>query len=458
MLRASGVGLLLALAACGENPRTAHLRDAVRTSVDDAQTETAVAFRFPARRAGDVRLYQLPELDEVTWRFETPTLVTRRIVGFDGDDDLVWVVDANGRLVALDLNTGRARTADSGITVAALGPMGMPLYARGDTALAALSGRAPEMWARTGGTAPQAVAGMARNDLLVVTGAEGARELVVIPGPQGEARRRPLPDGAVAISRWGDALAVATDSGVVVVDPLRETDDRFLGLDSAPAGIGFSPSAHRLYVVTAEGRLLEIERFSLDILSTRTLGPRAGAIRADPTGRVVLVRSDTTGVWVVPVQRDTVPTRIPAAWDPDLPAVAPDGTLLLRRGDDVIALDLDDLSERGRVRGGAADRWLPARWDPRRPALQVAVREAGAPSTPDPDQRVFVQVSSTTNPAWAEDLARDLRVAGVRASVLPPEGFEEMYRVVVGPFGTRQEAETAGRQLGMPFWIFTQER
>ena len=53
--------------------------------------------------------------------------------------------------------------------------------------------------------------------------------------------------------------------------------------------------------------------------------------------------------------------------------------------------------------------------------------------------------------------ARDLRLAGLRTSVLPPVPPEETYRVVVGPYATREEAEDAGRKLGMPYWIFTRD-
>jgi hypothetical protein len=108
--------------------------------------------------------------------------------------------------------------------------------------------------------------------------------------------------------------------------------------------------------------------------------------------------------------------------------------------------------------GGADDRWLVIQWDPRRPALQIA---AGAPEGGGPrptGQELFVQVSSTTNQQWADDLARDLRLAGMRATVLPPVPPDDAFRVVIGPYGTRDEAEDAGRKLGMPYWIFTRDQ
>jgi cell division septation protein DedD len=67
---------------------------------------------------------------------------------------------------------------------------------------------------------------------------------------------------------------------------------------------------------------------------------------------------------------------------------------------------------------------------------------------------VYLQVSSSQNPAWARDLAGQLRDAGLPASVLEPTGPDEGYRVVLGPYASREEAESAGRKLGRPFFIY----
>ena len=38
--------------------------------------------------------------------------------------------------------------------------------------------------------------------------------------------------------------------------------------------------------------------------------------------------------------------------------------------------------------------------------------------------------------------------------MLSPRSAEDGYRVVLGPYSTRAEAEAIGRKLGRPFWIF----
>ena len=67
---------------------------------------------------------------------------------------------------------------------------------------------------------------------------------------------------------------------------------------------------------------------------------------------------------------------------------------------------------------------------------------------------VFLQVSSSQNPAWAAELARQLTDAGLPASVLKPRATEDGYRVVLGPYASRDEAEATGRKLGRPFFIY----
>jgi cell division septation protein DedD len=67
---------------------------------------------------------------------------------------------------------------------------------------------------------------------------------------------------------------------------------------------------------------------------------------------------------------------------------------------------------------------------------------------------VYLQVSRSQNPAWAQALAGEIRDEGFPALVLTPRAGEEAYRVVVGPYSSREAAEAAGRQLGRPSFIF----
>jgi len=144
-----------------------------------------------------------------------------------------------------------------------------------------------------------------------------------------------------------------------------------------------------------------------------------------------------------------------------------------------VALDLRSpaLPETGRVTGGARDIWVAVNWAPApseapteettdtarvatipRPAStdsgalhSDSTRAEPAAATPV----LYLQVSSSRNPTWADDLASRLRAAGLQPSVLKPAGADESYRVVLGPFRTRDEAEETSRRLGMPSFVIT---
>jgi cell division protein FtsN len=68
---------------------------------------------------------------------------------------------------------------------------------------------------------------------------------------------------------------------------------------------------------------------------------------------------------------------------------------------------------------------------------------------------VYLQVSSSQNPTWANELSAKLGAAGLPASVLAPRRSEDVYRVVLGPYATREQAEATGRTIGMPSFIVT---
>jgi hypothetical protein len=448
------VGLLLALAACGgSSPQTVQLREAIAAA--GSTGGSAVAFRVPTRRGATVRVYELPTLEAVRWRLDATAFVTDRIVGLAGDDDLLHVLSA-GTLWVLDLRSGRFRTLDSAVTHADLSPTGTLLAAHrdGTLSLAAdrrlspagrVSGRLEALWPAPGGRGAAVVRGDSGRMILLLNGGDVAE-------------RRVIPDGPIAKTLWGDAAAVAGPEGPVVLELLRETAPRPLAVRDEVLALTFSGSGHRVYVATAAPEILVFDRFEGDRLGRIALPDRVTALRADPFGRYLFGRAGTGFALVV--LADGAVRAVAGEWDDDLPTATADGSLLLRRGADVVALAPDASQERGRVAGGAADRWLVAPWDVRRPGPQVA-QQAATPRTATggdvPGQQLFVQVSSTSNAQWAEGLASDLRIAGMRATVLAPTTADEMYRVVLGPYTTREEAETIGRKLGLPFWIFTRE-
>jgi len=179
-------------------------------------------------------------------------------------------------------------------------------------------------------------------------------------------------------------------------------------------------------------------------------------LRVDPYGRLLLVRpARGDSIWVVDAATNRYTATVDGSWSWDLPTVAPDGSVLTRQGADLIALAGETLTPASRVRGTPTDRWLAVAWDPRGPVIELGDQASQAP---DSGSVLYVQVSFSLNEAWAQDFAQNLKRAGLNASVLPPSTPDEGYRVVLGPYPTREAADDAGRKLGRSFWVFSRDQ
>jgi hypothetical protein len=260
----------------------------------------------------------------------------------------------------------------------------------------------------------------------------------------------------VAATRWGDLVAVASDSGVTFYDPLGRREPAFVKLGEAPRALAFSPSGHRIYVARRSvPGLAVIDRYEHKELDGVALPGPVAALRLDPLGRWLLARP-TVGdsAWIVdlPIKRHA--GTVSTAWQADLPAISPDGVLIYRRGNDVVSLRPDSLTDVGKVERGAADVWVLTSWLPRGvPASTINAAASDSAGT-GAEGPLYVQVSTSQNPEWSGHLADDLTRAGLAARVLPPQHPDDGYRVVLGPYATRAQAEATGRRLGRPFWIY----
>ncbi len=452
--RSAPIAVVAALSACTSQQDDTTLREALARGPRGSDVAASVVFRFPAGPNGrNATLYRLPDLDQVAWRFEAEDNPVARTVGFAGDDDLAFTLTSQAELVALDLTSGRARVVDTSVALATIGPTGTPFVVHYDSSVATIRQRSVNEWSVRFDGMPSAIRGAARNRLVGLVPDEEGRTLQLLADGQAPVSQR-LPAGAVTLSRWGDVAAVATDSGLVVLDPTAATPARFTRLPDAARAAALSPAAHRIYVTDVTGRLLSIERFTLAVLDSLFLPGPAGELRTGPTGRLLLAAPQfDEAVWVVDAVGWELTGSVSGEWGAQLPVVAPDGTILLRRGDRIIALSPDTLQQTGDVADTEGDHWLPLAWDPRRPVLEFA--ETGEAEEPQSDQLIYVQVSATHNEDWARDLATNLGRAGMPASVLPPADFLEPYRVVLGPYPTREEADDTRRMLNMPSWILT---
>ena len=418
--------------------------------------------RIP-RDGGAARVYEPPRLELTQWESAGRLPAIDTLFGVNQDQALVYLRDKRGTLIALDLPSRRIRSYLRGTRAAAVGADGT-LYAV-DTAgvVHQYTRRSPERLRARFASVPRELYG-AQGSGVVGVDIEAGRLSVV--GGADSLRTIEVPPGPVAVTVWGDLIAVAADTAVVLYDPAGAREPRSVRFRAGARAVAFSPSGHHLYVAQDDGELAVIDRFGLEVIRRIELPGPAAELRPGPLGRWLLARpADGASAWVVDIEESRPVGTLATTWAADLPLLTSPDLVVVRDGDDVVARDLSDpaLPETGRVDGGAADLWSAPGWSflgaaPEEEHLEEATADdatAAAGDSAAAGERIFLQVSSSRNPQWARDLAGKLSESGLPASVLSPRRDGDPYRVVLGPYASREEAEERGSSLGMPFFVIT---
>ncbi len=422
--------------------------------------------RFPSA-GGPVRAYQPDSLGTPIWTSLTPVPQIERVLGVDLDERIAWAVEPPGNLIAVDLESRAVRKQLAGVSTAVVGPDGSLYVADAERRIRRVLHRSPMEFHDPLPAVPVALFGAVNDVLIAVTGGSPAR-LITTSADQA-VHTTLLPPGEVAATFWGDLVAVAADTAVVLYETIGgRRAITPLHTRQRARRVAFSPSGHRLYVAGDENDLEVYDRFSLTELARIRLPAPPRAIRVDASGRWMLLRPPSAdSVWIVDLATNRLAAPVAGTWGPDLPLVAGAATLVTRLGADVASFDLRQAPPRpmARLEGGAQDLWLAAAWMPRERVQAAAAAAESATVVQDTalvadslkvnadSAGVFLQVSTSQNPEWAAQLARQLKEAGFPSRVLQPKGPDDGYRVVVGPYPTRDVAEENGRKLGRPFFI-----
>lgn len=408
--------------------------------------------------------------------------------------------DTSGAVVAFDLVSFHERTVAPRGAFTALGADGALLAVERSGAVIESQPWGTRAWPDTLGAGVRDVFAAPGARLLAVRNRSGDT-LLTVARDGGVSSAIALPAAADrTASREGDALALATDSGIVVIEVREQGAAWFVRLAGAPRAVVFSPSGHRLYVAQrGRDELTVIDRYQRVERSAIPLPGPAGAIRPDPWGRALLIRpsgEEGSGgeTWVVGVAEQRVLGRFQSEWDTDLPTVSPSGVLLDREGDAVVSRDVRTLDSLGAVPDGSADYWFVGAWAPPRTAATArqqarqtdagAARAAARPPAPTdprpaatrpPDRTtvappppavtppvaaapanataIWVQVSASASESASRGLTAELARSGHAARLVAPRSAGDTWRVLLGPYATRDAAEAAGRALGRPFFL-----
>jgi outer membrane protein assembly factor BamB len=469
--RASSLlALIPYLAACGSGEAANPIRVAFAEETSSPITSSSVVFRFPTDPGPGVRLYTFPRIEELDWRFDTPGLATRQVVGFAAAERQIYVQTRDSGLVALDLEGGLDHSVDSAVVAAAIGPTGTLHLVGVAGALGTVVDRHAQRWENSLPEEPQRVWGTTRGRLLALMDTDRGRRLDLL-SRAGPVTSIDVPAGPLAVTRWGDLMVVATDSGLVALrtEPTGSRNIGFRPVTSDVTALTFSAAGHHLFVATANRELLVINRFLFDgdgeagILRRYPTTHRVQFMRTGPQGRFLLLKPEgIDSLWIADAVELTTVVTVAGSWEEDLPDIAADGTVLVRQGDDVVAIDPATGTQVGRVEDAAGDRWLAISWDPRRPTLQLAQETetdpAEEPTEGEDPYEYYAQLSSTSNEAWALARRDELRGAQLPAQVIYPDEYYDRYRVVLGPYPTREDAHNIGRRLGQPYFVLMRQQ
>lgn len=425
------------------------------------------------RHGGLVEAYAADSLAEPAWRSRVGVGPMADVLGVNLEARLLLGLDSARRVIAVDLESGGLRQLASGVRTGVFVPDGSLFTISDDGRITRYDLAVPTPYRPRLPGPLRFHTGTLSGRFVGLTAARPSELLIL--GTERALHQAPVPPGEAAATYWGDLVAVGDGSQVVLFEtgePFRATP---VSVGARVQHLAFSPSGHRIYAATNGAGIVVIDRYSLARVATITVPGEPRAIRTDGSGRWLLARA-TTGdsAWVIDLATGRLLATVGTRWGPDLPTVAGATTLLARTGGDVVGMDLGRANrpEIGRIVGGGADLWLVSTWLPRDRARQAAavaesalvaqdrhlVTDSVAAAPLVPEDRLYLQVSSSQNPDWSRELARQLDAAGYPSRVLPPASVDDGYRVVVGPYTTREEAEDVGRKLGRPYFVLTNPR
>ncbi|HLS47272.1 MAG TPA: SPOR domain-containing protein [Gemmatimonadales bacterium] len=451
-------GACLALAAaCGGSPDAPD-----QAPVFTPSSPATSLVRLPVE-GGLARAYSVPDLEPIEWEPQARLPGLERLVGVNGEQGIVFAVDTRSRMAILDLPSGRVRSALANVRAATVAADGLLYTVDSGGVVHAYGRRTPERFQSRIEGPPPRLHGAVGGRVLAVSRQGG--ELSVL-APRDSVAIRPIAEGPVAVTLWGDLLAVATDTAVRLYDPQGRRPEQTLELENGARALAFSPSGHQLYVAQDDGGIAMVERFSLDVISRIELPERVDHLRSGPFGRWLLAHAEgSDSVWVIDLAGEPSVEAIVSGWADDLPLVTASSVLVVRQGDDVVAFEPTGgaFTEQGRIEDGAKDLWVAPPWTPTSAPIAEAKPSDDPAETPGPlegdtldgGERVYLQVSSSRNPEWARELSDKLTAAGLPARVLEPPAEGDAYRVVLGPYPSREAAEASGRSLGMPFFVIS---
>jgi cell division septation protein DedD len=492
-VRTSLIALGLALAACGRSERPTAA--AGTTAAHARRGHDLLVLRTP-RTGGTVRVFAYPQLDSLVWSSDKKAPALERILGFDDAAGIVLAEAPPGTAVRIDLRLGTI-TPDEAPRLRAIatadGAAAFGVAPNGGIVRVTTSGA----WGFKPPSPVRDVLPQPDGQLLLLADRPGGAILWSVRPPDST-----ITDSA-ALPAVARAIRTPVGDRVYFTAGRQLLARRVRTLDSLPSvtlprqasGVATTPSGDRVYVgFDSLPQLIVLDRYTGKIAATIELPAPAVALRMDPFGRLVIVRTTGDSAFIVAVGTDRLVGTVRGAWRPDLPAIAPNGWVAVASANDVVFLSGDSLRVQRTVAGGAKDLWSFFAWNGFRPraaeldepvtfpedtivprdslapfavdstrtAADSAAKLALPPGAPAPVRdtaprgpQFTVQFAALKSDSAARVAIRSIHVAGAEPRVVPNAHDGVItFRVVIGPFPTRAEAERVARTAGLSYWIY----
>lgn len=486
---------LLAVAACSGDPE---IRGGPSVATNAPAGPDPIVLRVP-RGGGNVTAFRYPDLDSTVWTSTEETGAPTAVLAFDPENGLLALVDRNGYASWVDLRVGhvspssrtrlaRVASADAwsvyGVvrdtSVRRTTPTGDWSFAPGGDVL--------RLYPQTDG------------DLVVLAtrDGEGSRLLRLRPPESTISDSAVVPSPLVsAMSPLGDRLYLATGRDLTAYDANTFREMSRTTYEADIVAMALTPSGDRLFVATVGDHLLHVlDRYSGEHRATIPLGGPVRQLRMDPLGRFVLAQPDSAdSAWVVSVGTNTVVDTVHTAWRNDLPTVASDGSVVAVVGNDVEFLTPGEPRPRHVIDGGAREFWHFVFWNGFRPRAEgldqpvifpedssafvfqpprdsvapvapptvdtapaqpaVAARDTAARAAVPAGQVWTVSFATVLSEERARRLADSISIDGQKPRVVvSTTNNVNLYRVVMGPYPSRREAERIGQASRRSHWVF----
>ena len=414
----------------------------------------------------------------MVWSATDPAPTPARVLAFSDENGTVAYEDDKGRAVLLELRLGTISVASSGELKSLASADGNAIFGidrSGDVTRLTPAGT----WTLTPPQPAQAVYPQREGTLLVRVGTGANTHLLKYQPPEKSVlAEMPIPAASRTLrTQLGDRLFLAVDSGLVMLRTRTMDWGPSIALEEPVEVMVTTPSGDRIFALSSTRRQIAvIDRFRELVTARFDLPGQAEDMRIDPFGRYLLAKAlGADSIWVIAIGTERVLGGLRGTWRADLPFVGFDGSVLVPSGNDVVMYDGETLRELRRVRGGARDVWFPFQWDGFRPRAagldepvqfdsalfntathdSFAVADTLAPPDTLAERTFIVSFAAFLAEERARELAARIEVDGVHARVVAtPRDGAMIYRVILGPYPTRDEAELAGRASRQAYWVY----